>query len=541
MTVEGPARSGSEPNLRSASKTLSVVAQRPFDKRAVVVLGMHRSGTSAVTRLLNLLGADVPSKLMPPVPDNNPLGFWESQEIAEIHDELLASAGSSWDDVAAFPRTWFDSDVAKSFQDRVVQILRAHFAASRLFVIKDPRICRLVPFWRTVLNEFGAKPHYVISVRNPLEVAASLKSRDGFLPAKSLLLWLRHLLEAERETRGRERSFVCYEQLLRNWMETAAGISRNLEISWPRTSHEAVVEIEMCLSESARHHSFSAEELFSRSEIADWVKRAYAATLTTDEGAAPMSEVFDDVRSRLEAADQAFGPLLAEARLSLRRESERARLADRTLTKREEELTEQGIEMQRLSVDLATCDAEVQQLQEKAGSSNQQIERLNHEIAGRNTQMEAQARNIEELTSNLGSANQVVADKQAEIETFSADLVSRDAEIQQLQEKAGSSSQEIERLNHEIAGRDTEVEARDREVNALRGDATLARQQVAELQEEVASLLGSESWRVTRPLRGLANRLMRGKRLWAPLMWCYRLATALVHESACAYRKLRRR
>ncbi len=493
MTVEGAARSDSEPNLEPASKTLSVVAQRPFDKRAVLVLGMHRSGTSAVTRLLNLLGADLPSKLMPPLPDNNPLGFWESQKIAEIHDELLASAGSSWDDVAAFPRTWFDSDVAKSFQDQVVQILRANFAASRLFVIKDPRICRLVPFWRTVLNEFGAEPHYVISVRNPLEVAASLKARDGFLPAKSLLLWLRYLLEAERETPGQKRSFVRYPQVLRNWGQTAATISANLEISWPRTSDEAGVEIEMFLSESARHHSFSAEELDSRSEVVDWVKRAYAATLATDERAAPMLEVLDDVRSRLDAADQAFGPLLAEARLSLGRESERAQLIHGKLTEREEELTAQAIEMQRLFAALTTRDTEV----------------------------EAQARKIEEQTSNLGSVNQVVADKQAQIERLSGDLVSRDAEIQQLREKASSSSQQIERLNHEAAARNRDVEVRDREIKGLRGDATLARQQVAELRQEVASLLGSESWRVSRPLRGLANRLMRRKRLWALLMWCY--------------------
>ena len=517
---------------------------------------------------------------------------------------MLASAGSSWDDVAAFPGTWFDSDLAKSFQDRMVQILRADFAASRLFVIKDPRICRLLPFWRSVLKEFGAEPHYVIAVRNPLEVAASLKSRDGFLPAKSLLLWLRYLLEAERETRGQERSFVCYEQLLRNWRETAAGISGNLEISWPRTSHEAAVEIEMFLSESARHHSFSAEELDSRSEIVDWVKRAYAATLATDDGEPPVSEVLDDIRSRLDAADQAFGPLLAEAHLSLGRESERAQFADRTLTKREAELTEQGIETQRLSCDLATRDAEIQQLQEKASSSIQEIGRLNHEIAVRDTEVEAQARKIEELTSNLGSASQVVANKQAEIERLSADLVSRDAEVQQLQERVGSSSQEIERLNHEIAVRDTKVEAqarkiedltsnlgsanqvvaakqaeierlsadliscdaeiqqlqerassssqeierlnheiavrnrnveaRDREINVLRGDATLARQQVAELQKEVASLLGSASWRVTRPLRGFASRLMRRKTLWALLMSCYRISTGASAQSSNA-------
>ena len=494
MAVEA-SRSDSEPNLKPASRTLPVVARRPFEKRAVLVLGMHRSGTSAVTRLLNLLGSDLPSKLMPSVPDNNALGFWESQNIAEIHDELLESAGSTWDDVAAFPRTWFDSDLAKSFQDRIVQILRADFDASRLFVIKDPRISRLLPFWRSTLNEFGAEPHFVIAVRNPLEVAASLKSREGFLPAKSLLLWLRHILEAERETRTQKRSFVCYAQLLRNWRETAAAISANLEISWPRTSHMAAVEIEMFLSESARHHSFSAEELDSRSEIVDWVKRVYAATLATDESTAPMSEVLDDVRSSLEAADQAFGPLLAEARLSLGRESERAQLADRTLTKREEELTERRNQTQRLSVDLAARDSEVQQAQEKASSSSQEIERLNHEIAVRISEMEQQARQIEELTGTLGSVNQVVADRKAEVERLSAELVSRDSEVQQSQENASSTGRELhaqraEKGNLERQLRDqlSQSETLKQELLAQQLEADNLRQVVSEHQAKTADL-----------------------------------------------------
>ena len=558
MTGKGTARNVGAADLKLASKTWPVVLPTPLKKRAVLVLGMHRSGTSAVARLLSLLGADLPSTLLPPAPDN-PLGFWEAPNIVDIHNELLASAGSSWDDVAAIPRTWFDSDRAKSFQDRVVQILKADFAGSPLFVIKDPRICRLVPFWGRVLDKFGCEPHYVISVRNPLEVAASLKARDGFLPAKSLLLWLRHLLEAEQATRGQRRSFVCYERLLRNWRETAATISANLEISWPRASHEAAVEIEMFLSESARQHSFSAAELDNRSDIVDWVKRTYATILATDEGTARMEKVLDNIRKRLDAADQAFGPLLAEARLNLRHKSERAQLLHRTVTEREEDLNKRGIEMQQLSADLATRDTEIRQLQQRDGASGQEIEALRHQAAARDGEAEAQARRIDELTSHLGSANQKVAAGQADLGRLSTELVSREAEAEELREKIHSSSQEVERLHHEVlardaeiesqarkihsssqeverlhhevAARDTESESQAREIETLDSEANLARRRVAELQGEVTSLRGSKSWQVTKPLRGLADRLMRRERLWGVLLSCYKLAAGTSRPS----------
>ena len=319
-----------------------------------------------------------------------------------------------------------------------------------------------------MLEQFGCEPHYVISVRNPLEVAASLKARDGFLPAKSLLLWLRHLLEAEQATRGQRRSFVCYERLLRNWRETAATISANLEISWPRASHEAAVEIEMFLSESARQHSFSAAELDNRSDIVDWVKRTYATILATDEGTARMENVLDDIRKRLDAADQAFGPLLAEARLNLRHESERAQLLHRTPTEREEELNKRGIEMQQLSADLATRDTEIRQLQQRDGASGQEIEALRHQIAARDGEAEAQAQRIDELTSHLGSANQKVAAGQAEIGRLSTALVSREAEAEELRENIHSSSQRVERLHHEVLARDAEIESQARKIGLFR-------------------------------------------------------------------------
>jgi len=192
-----------------------------------MVLGTHRSGTSAYTRIFSLLGADLPKNLMP-AHETNPTGHWESNDLMAIHDQLLASAGSSWDDWRAFNPDWFDSPAAGPFKQQILDVLRKDFAASRLFVIKDPRVCRFWPLWRDVLAEFGAKPAVVIPVRNPLEVAASLKRRNGFIPATSHLLWLRHVLDAESATRGVMRAITSYESLIEDWQNVIATVTPQL-------------------------------------------------------------------------------------------------------------------------------------------------------------------------------------------------------------------------------------------------------------------------------------------------------------------------
>ena len=176
------------------------------NRRALIVAGMHRSGTSAVTRVLSLLGADLPARLMPGIPDDNDLGFWESVEITEIHDELLFSARSSWDAIGPFDDAWFHSDSAVRAKERILEVLARDFSSSQLFVIKDPRICQLVPLWLSVLKQFGAQPYFVIPIRNPLEVAESLRKRNQFPIEKSLLIWLWHVLEVERATRQSSRT-----------------------------------------------------------------------------------------------------------------------------------------------------------------------------------------------------------------------------------------------------------------------------------------------------------------------------------------------
>ncbi len=202
-------------------------------------------------------------------------GFWEPREIVAIHDELLASAGSSWDDFSEFPQPWFASDLAGSFKTRLVATLREEFGPAPLFIVKDPRICRIVPLWLSVLDELGAAPLFVIPIRNPFEVAASLQQRNSFPETTSLLLWLRHFLAAERDTRGFRRSFVAYDHLLSDWGKVVDGIARDLHIHWPRRSVAFDLEIDSFLSTRWRHHSYSNGSMFSRRPMAQWLQTAF--------------------------------------------------------------------------------------------------------------------------------------------------------------------------------------------------------------------------------------------------------------------------
>ena len=111
---------------------------------ALLVLGMHRSGTSAFTRVLNLHGVALGENLMPAGPDN-PSGFWEHADVVAVHERLLAALERTWDDPRPLPDNWLASAAAQTAFDALVAIVQRDFAGVSLWAVKDPRLCRLLP------------------------------------------------------------------------------------------------------------------------------------------------------------------------------------------------------------------------------------------------------------------------------------------------------------------------------------------------------------------------------------------------------------
>ncbi len=191
-------------------------------RTAYVVLGMHRSGTSSVAGVLTRLGAAAPRTLMRPAEDN-PRGFWESEVIAALNDRILAALDSNWHD-------WrpLDAAGAGAFADEAAAALAQEFGDADTVALKDPRLCRLYPFWRGVLEGAGYAPLVVAPVRDPLEVAASLGARSGMEQAVALRLWLRHVLEAERASRGRPRHLMTWSDFMDDWRGQVAVMATRL-------------------------------------------------------------------------------------------------------------------------------------------------------------------------------------------------------------------------------------------------------------------------------------------------------------------------
>lgn len=232
--------------------TQAKVENASAGRSAYLVLGMHRSGTSAVTQLLGLAGAELPSNVMPG-DEFNAKGYFEPWKIAQFNNERLRAGGGAWDDVFSFPfRPLADDD---AWRRRAVALFSEEYGQVRHPLLKDPRVTVLLPLWRGVLADLGVAARCVIPVRHPLAVAGSLARRDGFPVEKSVLLWTSYMLAAEAYTRDLPRAFVSYDRLLGDWRAEVVRIEAAHGAALPALDAAAAEAIDGFLTPDLRHNA----------------------------------------------------------------------------------------------------------------------------------------------------------------------------------------------------------------------------------------------------------------------------------------------
>src|ERR1700730_10621724 len=150
----------------------------PAAKRLVVVLGMHRSGTSALTRALKVLGVDLGERLYPGVPENNDKGFFEDIDLNNLNERMLRAVASEWHFAAPLTFNEIAHLQNSDFCIEGIDLLKDKSANTSIFGFKDPRIAKLLPFWQHVFSRCRFRVSYLLVVRNPLSVAKSLEARD---------------------------------------------------------------------------------------------------------------------------------------------------------------------------------------------------------------------------------------------------------------------------------------------------------------------------------------------------------------------------
>ena len=167
-----------------------------MSRRALFIFGMHRSGTSLAAGIARLAGLDLGRNLLVGEAAENPRGFWEHRDVMAIDEELLAAISLAWSVPSPLPEGWLDHPRVAPLLERAAAVLEREFAAAPAWAIKDPRLCRLWPFWERAAAGVSEEITGLLVYRHPLEVAASLAARDSMPLEQALLAWLFHCVEA---------------------------------------------------------------------------------------------------------------------------------------------------------------------------------------------------------------------------------------------------------------------------------------------------------------------------------------------------------
>ena len=277
----------------------------------LVVLGMHRSGTSALAGVLNRMGFDAGKHLLQ-ANEYNARGYFEDDHVKQRLDALLHELGRSWHDERVLPKGWLTSQSAISAQKDLGALLDEEFNFDRPVVMKDPRVCRLLPLFQGVWHTKNLHPGYVISLRSPYAVIFSLARRDSMSAQRAALLYVAYLLEAEQYTRGLPRVFVEYEALLDDWRPVVRRISHGLQLDMIVLEQSLLLHADLVddfLSSELNH--FGYDESLPTGMAIDLALEVY--TLLKE----PMDEhvlsLLDDLRVRWLSYLDSLEPWLTEA------------------------------------------------------------------------------------------------------------------------------------------------------------------------------------------------------------------------------------
>lgn len=417
-------------------------------KRVVVVLGMHRSGTSLVTRALAAMGVRLGDRLLPPMAGVNAKGFWEDEDIQALDEEMLAAlGGKKWFHVAPISADDVWRLHAQGFLERASALLREKVEENEApFGFKDPRVAKLLPFWRDVFAHLGYELRYVLVVRHPASVAESLQRRDGFFHEHSHLLWLEHVLSSLGGSVGAHCVLVDYDLFMHEPDKQAQRMAERLGLELDQ--HALKEFLGDFLDPELQHTHFDLTALAADPTASQLVKEVYPLLLAIAQdnwGLDLLRERLPDWLNELERQRAAFV------------------LLDHLLT---------------CSVDMKKCLQEFESL-------------------------------LAERESALVTLGNLLADAQAELRGQTAEterLVQQEGELQKaLTEREGA----FVTLGNLLADAQAALRGQMAETERLVQQEDGLQKALAEGERAFGEIVTSRSWRITRPMRWLA-RILRG-------------------------------
>ena len=486
---------------------------------ALLVLGMHRSGTSATARVLNLLGAEVGTRLVEPGFDN-PRGFWEHATAVEINERLLKALGRTWYDMREMPDGWIDLPAARQAEDEIAELLQQEFAQCRLCVIKDPRICLVAPLWIAALERLHIEPRVLFVARSPVEVVASLHKRNDWPQRPLYLMWAQYVLSAEAGTRRCPRTLITFDQLLEDWRDTLARVARDLRLRWPIGVDVAGVSIDRFLANDQRHHAIAGagEKDPGAFQVPTLASRLYQACVAISRGEDQWGYLAT-LQSEFATAANLFAAHIDE--LTNRRWDAEARALslEATLAASEPAVDPMQAKPSKLSgigTRLQALDESARVLWQHVASNESTV----FDIVSSGGAIQARILALtEQIMACMESASSAwLSEMDRQIERLRDELAAKSASLDHLQqafEQERALSAQLARQNGEVLAK-WHVES-----DRLRCELAVKDVSLGEMKATLASaalareaMLASTSWKVTAPLRWLRTwfspRRLRG-------------------------------
>ena len=258
-------------------------------KTVIAVIGMHRSGTSALTRGLQVMGIALGENLLAPVEGDNPKGFWEDVDLYELNREMLSALGMRWDHLTGITSEQVTRLVAWGFVEKANALLKKKTEKSPAFGFKDPRVAKLFPFWHRVLKRSGFDVHYVFVLRNPLSVAQSLGKRGRMDPVRAYYLWLGHVIPPLRVLLNEPVWMVDYDRLIAEPSAELRGIATAL--GYQIDTGELEVYQNEFLDPTLRHTRFETDDLGRDPDCPALAWEVYGEMLRVTSGESTLQEV----------------------------------------------------------------------------------------------------------------------------------------------------------------------------------------------------------------------------------------------------------
>ncbi|WP_200882927.1 glycosyltransferase [Cellvibrio mixtus] len=467
------------------------------NKKLIVVLGMHRSGTSTVMSALACMGVNLGDDLLPPGKDN-PKGFFEDKAINDLNIEMLDVIGQDWFSLSLVTAAQVEQLVASGYLEKATELLRQKMADNQYFGFKDPRVSKLLKFWKKVFAQIDCDVSYVLCLRHPLSVANSVLKRNKTPIHKGYLLWLSYNFSIVSEAQDIQLIALDYDQLMESPLAKLEFLAQQLEL----TVHQGLANqfANEFLDSNLRHTKFSSIDLQKDWQCPEEVIAAYAImpNLLIVNNQSAIAQLNDLYKSNKQQLDAEFSLLdeIENAAIDYVYTSENIAGLKRLV----EERTRWAKSLEK-DIEDRTCWAK--SLEKDVEERTYWAKQLEQSLVEMQ-QQEVQLREAyEEAQTKLGSAMAEIVllhDANTQLKDKNLQLQGK---IVELDDYLNLAQRDLEDFNNRLT-------VRNREYDIERESNRRLEQQLAEINQQYQHIISSRSWKITLPMRVL-GRILRGE------------------------------